>query len=91
MRTASTKAPPVLDLEDSDFLFEDLPSQDRFLDRIIDLCVRPRGILATSDPLMDVQVLAPMKKGVLGFGTSTRSCSGFNRPKRASTNISAGT
>ncbi len=57
---------PILDLEESDFLFEDIPSQDRILDRILELCSRPRGVLATSDPLMDVQVLAPMKKGVLG-------------------------
>jgi exodeoxyribonuclease V alpha subunit len=57
---------PILDLEESDFLFEDIPSQDRILDRILALCSRPRGVLATSDPLMDVQVLAPMKKGVLG-------------------------
>ena len=74
---------PVLDMEDSDFLFEDLPSQDRILDRIIDLCVRPRGILATSDPLMDVQVLAPMKKGVLGvWNINTQLQAALNPPEK---------
>ena len=74
---------PVLDLEDSDFLFEDLPSQDHILDRIIDLCVHPRGILATSDPLMDVQVLAPMKKGVLGvWNINTQLQAALNPPEK---------
>lgn len=59
-------AAPILDLPESDFLFEDLASQDRILDRIVDVCTHPAGVLATSEPLLDVQVLAPMKKGVLG-------------------------
>lgn len=57
---------PLLDIPDSDFLFEDYASQDRILDRIIDVCSHPSGVLATNEPLLDVQVLAPMKKGVLG-------------------------
>ncbi len=57
---------PLLDVPESDFLFEDVASQDRILERILHLCTHPRGVLATSEPLLDVQVLAPMKKGVLG-------------------------
>ncbi len=57
---------PYLDTDHSDFLFEDVPSQDRILERIIDVCTQKSKVLLTSDPLMDVQVLAPMKKGVLG-------------------------
>jgi len=57
---------PVLDVPESDFVFEDFASQDRILDRMIDVCSHPGNILATSEPLLDVQVLAPMKKGVLG-------------------------
>lgn len=57
---------PILDVPGADFLFDDLASQDRILDRIVDVCTHPNGVLATSEPLLDVQVLAPMKKGVLG-------------------------
>ena len=57
---------PILDIPESDFLFEDYASQDRILDRIIDVCTHPANILATKEPLLDVQVLAPMKKGTLG-------------------------
>ena len=57
---------PLLDVPETDFVFMDIPSQDRILDQIINLCAHPRGVLATNEPLLDVQVLAPMKKGVLG-------------------------
>lgn len=57
---------PILDLPETDFIFEDCASQDRILERIIEMCSHPAGILSTNDPLLDVQVLAPMKKGVLG-------------------------
>ena len=57
---------PLLDAPESDFLFEDVASQDRILNRILQVCTSPGQVLATSEPLLDVQVLAPMKKGVLG-------------------------
>ena len=57
---------PLLDVPDSDFLFEDVASQDRILDRILHICTHPGEVLTTNEPLLDVQVLAPMKKGVLG-------------------------
>ena len=57
---------PLLDVPDSDFLFEDVASQDRILDRILHVCTHPGEVLTTNEPLLDVQVLAPMKKGVLG-------------------------
>ncbi len=57
---------PLLDVPESDFLFEDVASQDRILDRILHICTHPGEVLATNEPLLDVQILAPMKKGVLG-------------------------
>ena len=57
---------PLLDVPESDFLFEDVASQDRILDRILHICTHPGEVLTTNEPLLDVQVLAPMKKGVLG-------------------------
>ena len=57
---------PLLDVPESDFLFEDVASQDRILDRILHVCTHPGEVLTTNEPLLDVQVLAPMKKGTLG-------------------------
>ncbi len=75
-------AQPILDLPESDFLFEDLASQDRILDRIVEVCTHPTGVLATSEPLLDVQVLAPMKKGVLGvWNINTKLQAALNPPE----------
>ena len=60
------EATPLLDVPESDFLFEDVASQDRILDRILHVCTHPGQVLDTREPLLDVQILAPMKKGVLG-------------------------
>ena len=57
---------PYLDLPESDFRFEELLSQEQILQRILSLCTHSGRMLPTSEPLLDVQVLAPMKKGVLG-------------------------
>lgn len=58
---------PRLDLpEEADFRFEQLESQDAVLERVIALCTHPAPILHTGEPLLDIQVLAPMKKGTLG-------------------------
>lgn len=73
---------PILDIPESDFLFEDLASQDRILDRIVDVCAHPGGVLATNEPLLDVQVLAPMKKGVLGvWNINTKLQAALNPPE----------
>ena len=57
---------PVLEATDSDFLFEEILPPEIVLRRVTDLCLKEYGKLGTGDPLMDVQVLAPMKKGMLG-------------------------
>ena len=57
---------PNLDAPESDFRFEDVPSQEGVLNRLLSLVTHPNGVLPTTEPLTDVQVLAPMKKGVLG-------------------------
>ncbi|MEG1523769.1 MAG: ATP-dependent RecD-like DNA helicase [Clostridia bacterium] len=58
--------PPYLDRPESDFRFEEIASQDQILNRILSLCTHPGDEMPTSEPLMDIQVLAPMKKGTLG-------------------------
>ena len=57
---------PVLDMPESDFHFESIPSQDAVLNRVVSLCAHPAPLIETGEPLMDIQVLAPMKKGPLG-------------------------
>jgi exodeoxyribonuclease V alpha subunit len=63
---------PILSEEESDFIFEEILPPERILNRIRDLCQRECGRLNTSEPLMDVQVLAPMKKGLLGVENLNR-------------------
>ncbi len=73
---------PLLDVPESDFLFEDVASQDRILDRILQVCTHPRGVLSTNEPLLDVQVLAPMKKGVLGvYNINAKLQAALNPPE----------
>jgi len=56
---------PLPDSE-SDFSFEDCWSADRAIARVLDLCSAEAGELGAREPMMDIQVLAPMKKGPLG-------------------------
>ena len=64
---------PRLDLADSDFRFEELASQDAVLARLIALCTHPAPVLHTNEPLLDIQVLTPMKKGTLGVYNINRA------------------
>ncbi|HPF54459.1 MAG TPA: ATP-dependent RecD-like DNA helicase [Eubacteriales bacterium] len=75
---------PVLDRSDSDFVFESMLHQDSVLDRVVELCRTRMELLGTSDPLMDVQVLVPMKKGILGVGNlNKRLQAALNPPSPA--------
>ncbi len=72
---------PYLELPESDFRFEELMGQEQILRRILSLCANPGLMLPTSEPLLDVQVLAPMKKGVLGvLNLNTRLQAALNPP-----------
>lgn len=57
---------PLLIDHDSDFLFEEIASVDRIRSRLVELIRKESSSLGTNDPLMDVQVLVPMKTGPLG-------------------------
>ncbi len=63
---------PILVDHDSDFLFEEIPSVDRIQARLIELIRREYTSLGTSDPQMDIQVLVPMKTGMLGVAELNR-------------------
>ena len=58
---------PILTDRDSDFLYEEIASVDRIRDRLVTLIKNEYAKLGTSDPLMDMQVLVPMKTGPLGL------------------------
>ena len=63
---------PILLNDESDFLFEEIPSVDRILRRVTELVMKQRDRLQTNEPLMDVQVLVPMKTGALGVAELNR-------------------
>ena len=63
---------PILAADDSDFRFEEIPSVDRIQRRITELVLSQRDLLQTAEPLMDVQVLVPMKTGPLGVAELNR-------------------
>lgn len=57
---------PILESADSDFLYEEQNVPEFIVERVRDLCLKESAKLGTGEPLMDVQVLTPMKKGTLG-------------------------
>ena len=63
---------PVLENSDSDFIYEEQNVPELILNRVRELCLRESARLGTGEPLMDVQVLTPMKKGTLGVENLNR-------------------
>lgn len=57
---------PVLDDACSDFTFEQIDNSEAVLKKLVYLCTDGYHMLGVSEPLMDIQVLSPMKKGILG-------------------------
>ncbi|MEA4970615.1 MAG: ATP-dependent RecD-like DNA helicase [Candidatus Pelethousia sp.] len=72
--------PPLLTGFD-DFGFEPMESAEEVVSRVIGLCSGRTNRLGTDDPLKDVQVLAPMKKGPLGvYNLNRRMQAALNPP-----------
>ena len=63
---------PILSQEESDFIYEEILPPEMILDRVRELFQKECSRLNTSEPLMDVQVLSPMKKGTLGVENLNR-------------------
>ncbi len=57
---------PMLSNRDSDFLFEEIPNTEQIRRRLVELVLHEKEALGTSDPLLDVQVLVPMKTTAIG-------------------------
>lgn len=82
---------PILVDHDSDFLFEEIPNPDRIQARLVELIRREYARLGTSDPLMDIQVLVPMKTGMLGVAELNRLLqSVLNPPSQMKVEYTAG-
>lgn len=72
--------PPILE-GFADFGFEPMESAEEAVRRIIGLCSGRRNRLGAEEPLKDVQVLAPMKKGPLGvYNLNRRMQAALNPP-----------
>jgi len=74
--------PPILHGEE-EFGFESIDYSKDILRRLTALCSGKASKLGTSDPLKDVQVLSPMKKGALGVkNINLRLQEALNPPMR---------
>jgi len=58
--------PPILNAKDKDFFFLQRNNQENILRTVIDLCSRRLPETYGLDPLRDIQVLSPAKKGPAG-------------------------
>ncbi|MEN6470452.1 MAG: ATP-dependent RecD-like DNA helicase [Clostridiaceae bacterium] len=75
-------APPVIEADSGEFGFEYVENKDEVLRRVIALCMGRTNKLGTRDPLKDVQVLAPMKKGTLGvYNLNAKLQAALNPPE----------
>lgn len=63
---------PYLDDPDSDFIFEEELTPEQVADAVRDICERRYRSFGIGDPLSDMQVLAPMKKGPAGVENLNR-------------------
>ena len=63
---------PDLDDRDSDFIFEERATPEQVADTVRDICLNRYRSFGVTDPLADIQVLAPMKKGPAGVENLNR-------------------
>ena len=57
---------PLAGTRDSDFFFIEEAAPDKVLKTIVDLCARRLPEFTKLDPIEDIQVLCPMRRGVVG-------------------------
>ncbi|NLC63905.1 MAG: ATP-dependent RecD-like DNA helicase [Thermoanaerobacterales bacterium] len=73
---------PYLNVKDSDFYFEQVVQPEQILEHILDLISRRLKSYANLDPIEDIQVITPMKKGTLGVFNLNQKLQGILNPKR---------
>ncbi len=64
---------PLLNVKNKDFFFHRAHSKEDILKTIVDLCASRLPKYKGFDPLQDIQVLTPMKKGVVGVWQLNKS------------------
>lgn len=57
---------PLLNVKNKDFFFHRIHTKEEVLSTLVDLCSTRLPKYKGFDPLQDIQVLSPMKKGILG-------------------------
>lgn len=72
---------PYLNQKDKDFYFIQEPNPKKIADTIIQLCKDRLPNYYGIDPLKDIQVLSPMKKGDVGTNTLNKQLQGALNPK----------
>lgn len=75
---------PLLNVENKDFFFHRARSKEELLRTIVDLAARRLPRYKDYDPLRDIQVLTPMKKGVVGVRQLNESLQEVLNPPQSS-------
>lgn len=76
--------PDIRNLSDSDFYFIDAQTPEAALDHIVRLVSQRLPLKYKFDPIEDIQVLAPMKKGIIGTENLNRVLQDALNPNRES-------
>lgn len=72
---------PYLNVKDKDFYFEQVIEPEDILEHILDLVSRRLKGYADLDPIEDIQVISPMKKGTVGVFNLNRKLQELLNPK----------
>lgn len=72
---------PVLNYKEKDFFFVTRNSAEDIVKTIVDLCVRRIPITYGFEPMREIQVLTPVRKGVVGVGNLNTELQAVLNPK----------
>ena len=72
---------PLVNEKDRDFYFINNHNSSKSLDTIIDLCKERLPKFYNLDPIRDIQVLSPMKRGDVGTNSLNKNLQEFLNPK----------
>lgn len=72
---------PVLNNKDKDFFFVIRNSAEDIVKTIVDLCIRRIPCTYGFEPMREIQVLTPMRKGVVGVGNLNTELQAILNPK----------
>lgn len=76
--------PDIRNLSDSDFYFIDAQTPEQVLDQVVSLVTQRLPLKYKFNPFEDIQVLAPMKKGIIGTENLNQVLQGALNPNQDS-------